>query len=123
MQPGIVSLILYRVAFSVFFMQCESFLEHQHQIPTTPQIRNILDGIAARELFCVFTWIYHRLERDGYLKPYHSLGGHLLVGLNGTQYFTSQTIHCECCSSRTDKNGTITHFHSAILPVIVTPNP
>ena len=47
-------------AFSVFFMQCESFLEHQRQmhsrrgkdnaqtlfgveqIPTTPQIRNIL---------------------------------------------------------------------------------
>ena len=127
-------------AFSVFFMQCESFLEHQRQmhsrcgqdnahslfgltqIPTTPQIRNILDGIAARELFCVFTWIYRRLERDGYLKPYHCLGGHLLVGLDGTQYFSSQTIHCECCSSRTHKNGTITYFHSAILPVIVAPS-
>ena len=52
-------------AFSVFFMQCESFLEHQRQmhsrcgqdnaqslfdltqIPTTPQIRNILDKLAA----------------------------------------------------------------------------
>ncbi len=62
-------------AFSVFFMQSESFLEHQRQmysrcgkdnaqslfglkqIPTTPQIRNILDKIAAKELFKVFTWV------------------------------------------------------------------
>ena len=122
MQPGIVSLILYRVAFSVFFMPCESFLEHQRQMPTTLQIRNIIDRIAARQLFCVLTWIYRRLERDAYLKPYHSLGGHLLVGLDDTQYCSSQTIHCECCSSRTHKNGTISYFHSAILPVIVTPS-
>jgi hypothetical protein len=25
-------------------------------------------------------------------------------------------IHCECCSSRTHKNGSITYFHQAILP-------
>jgi len=27
----------------------------------------------------------------------------------------------KCCSSRTHKNGTVTYFHSAILPVIVAP--
>jgi hypothetical protein len=66
-------------AFSVFFMQCESFLEHQRQmqsrrgkdnaqtlfgvvkIPTMPQIRNILDGVAARELFGVFNRVYQAL--------------------------------------------------------------
>jgi hypothetical protein len=72
-------------AFSVFFMQCESFLEHQRQMHS----------------------------RCG--------GGHLLVTLDGTQYFSSQTIHCECCSSRTHKNGNVTYFHSAIVPVIVAP--
>lgn len=126
-------------AFSVFFMQCESFLEHQRQmhsrygqdnaqslfglmrIPTTPQIRNILDEIAANRLFRVFTWVYHRLQREGYLKPYQCLSGHLLVTLDGTQYFSSGTIHCEYCSSRTHKNGSVTYFHSAILPVIVAP--
>ncbi len=126
-------------AFSVFFMQCESFLEHQRQmhsrfgqdnaqnlfglkqIPTTPQIRNILDEIAASGLFRVFIWVYHRLQRDGYFLPYQCLGGHLLVTLDGTQYFSSRTIHCEYCSSRTHKNGTVTYFHSAILPVIVAP--
>ncbi len=59
-------------AFSVFFIQSESFLEHQRhmdsrqgksnattifgiiKIPTVPQIRNILDGISATVLAGVF---------------------------------------------------------------------
>ena len=127
-------------AFSVFFMQCESFLEHQRQlqsrrgkdnaqslfglgqIPTTAQTCNILDGIAAKRLFGVFDWVYQALQRKRYLEPYHCLGGHLLVTLDGTQYFSSQKIHCPQCSSRHHKNGTVTYFHSAILPVIVAPS-
>lgn len=126
-------------AFSVFFMQCESFLEHQRQmqsrqgkdnaqtlfglgqIPTMLQSRNIVDKVAAQELFAVFDWVYQSLRKEGHLKPYQCLGGHLLVTLDGTQYFSSEKIHCERCSSRTHKNGSVTYFHSAILPVIVAP--
>jgi hypothetical protein len=126
-------------AFSVFFMQCESCLEHQRQmqsrqgkdnaqslfgleqIPTMLQIRNILDKVAAQELFAVFGWVYQTLQREGHLRAYQCLEGHLLVTLDGTQYFRSQKIHCDCCSSRTHKNGSVTYFHSAILPVIVAP--
>jgi hypothetical protein len=126
-------------AFSVFFMQCESFLEHQRQmqsrrgkdnaqtlfgvvkIPTMPQIRNILDGVAARELFGVFNKVYQALQREGYLRAYQCLGGQLLVTLDGTQYFSSAKIHCEQCSTRQHKNGSTTYCHSGILPVIVAP--
>lgn len=127
-------------AFSVFFMQCESFLEHQrqlqsrhgqdnaqtlfglNQIPSVPQIRNILDQIAAPQLFGVFERVYRALQQGGYLKPYQCLGGHLLVALDGTQYFSSQKLGCDRCSTRTHKNGRVTSFHSAILPVIVAPH-
>ena len=126
-------------AFSVFFMQCESFLEHQRQmqsrrgqdnarslfgleqIPSSPQIRNLLDQVAAAGLFEVFFQVYGALRRGGYLQPYQQLAGHLLVALDGTEYFRSQKVHCECCSSRTHKNGSVTYFHQAILPVIVAP--
>ncbi len=125
-------------AFSVFFMQSESFLEHQRQmeshqgknnaqtlfglfqVPTVPQIRNVLDAIPATGLFGVFGCVYEALQRGGYLKSFEYLGG-LLIALDGTQYFDSQKLHCENCSSRTHKNGSVTHFHSAILPVIVAP--
>jgi hypothetical protein len=41
--------------------------------------------------------------------------------LDGTQYHSSKKIHCDCCSTRTHKNGTVNYFHSAISPVIVAP--
>ncbi len=59
------------------------------QIPTHPQIRNILDQTAAKSLFKVFRCVYQALQRSGYLKPYQWLGGHLLVALDGSQYFSS----------------------------------
>jgi hypothetical protein len=125
-------------AFSVFFMQSESFLEYQRyqeshhgksnanslfgmiNVPTVPQIRNILDGIPATALSEVFRCIYEALNREGYLKPFQFLGG-FLIALDGTQYFNSHKLHCQQCSSRTHKNGSVTYFHSAILPVIVAP--
>ncbi len=125
-------------AFSVFFMQSESFLEHQRHlesnqgksnattlfgminIPTVPQIRNILDGIAATTLSAVFNEVDQGLRRDGHLKPFEYLGG-LLIALDGTPYFDSHKLNYKCCSSRTHKNGAVTYFHSAILPVIVAP--
>ena len=126
-------------AFGAFFMQCESFLEYQRQlnsrkgrdnaqtlfevfkIPTDNQIRNILDPIKAVTLVKVFTQIYQVLKIKGYLKSFEVLGGQLLVSLDGTEFFSSQSIHCNQCSHRTHKNGTVTYFHSAILPVIVAP--
>lgn len=126
-------------AFSVFFMQCESFLEHQRQmqsrrgkdnaqslfgiaeIPSSAQIRNLLDEVAAVGLFEVFFQVYAALMRGGHLRPYQQWNGQLLVALDGTEYFQSQKIHCECCSSRTHKTGSVTYFHQAILPVIVAP--
>ena len=126
-------------AFSVFFMQCESFLEHQrHQqshtghnngqslfgltaVPTAPQIRNVLDKIAVESLFNVFSWVYQALQKGGFLKEYECLGGQLLIALDGTQYFSSNTIHCNHCNHRTHSNGTTSYSHSAILPVLVSP--
>jgi hypothetical protein len=125
-------------AFSVFFMQSESFLDYQRhleshhgnsnaqslfgmiRIPTVPQIRNIVDGIPATALSELFHWVYQALKRGGHLRPFQYLGG-LLIALDGTQYFDSHSLHCEHCLSRSHKNGTVTYFHRAILPVIVAP--
>jgi hypothetical protein len=125
-------------AFSVFFMQCDSFLEHQRQmgsregknnaqslfgiddIPTVPQIRNVMDGIGAILFFGVFGQVYQMLHQRGILSPFEVLGGYL-VALDGTQYHSSQNVHCPHCSHRTHKNGKVTYSHSAILPVIVAP--
>lgn len=127
-------------AFGIFLLQCESFLEYQRQlnsrkgrdntqtlfgvvkIPTDAQIRDILDFINPNVLFEAFTKVYHLLKSQGILKQFEVLGGQLLVPLDGTEYFSSKCIDCKQCSDRTHKNGTVTYFHTAILPVIVSPN-
>ena len=127
-------------AFSMFFMQCESFLEHQRQmhsrmgkdnaqsifglekIPSDVQTRNILDLIKANSLNRVFERVYQFLQLGKHLKSYERLCGNILICLDGTQYHSSTKISCECCSIRNHSNGKITYSHTAILPVIVAPN-
>jgi DNA-directed RNA polymerase subunit RPC12/RpoP len=43
----------------------------------------------------------------------------LLVALDGTEYFSSQKIHCPNCSHRELPNGKTNYYHSVITPVIV----
>jgi hypothetical protein len=127
-------------AFSMFFMQSQSFLEYQRQmqsrsgkdnvqsifgvdkIPCDPQIRNILDLISANSLNVVFERIYQFLQNGKHLQRYERLDKNLLICLDGTEYHSSSKISCECCSTRNHRNGKVTYSHTAILPVIAAPN-
>ena len=126
-------------AFSVFFTQSPSFLSSQedmkrqkgrcnaeslfgmHQIPSDNQIRSLLDPVAPSNLNPVFREVFERLDRAGVIKGYRSYAHNLLVILDGTQYFSSQKLHCENCNSRELSNGKTNYFHSVLTPVIAQP--
>jgi len=124
-------------AFSVFFTQSPSFLQHQKllesrfgmsnantlfgmkRIPSDNQIRNLLDKISPKKLNTVFTHCIKRLE-NSYLHRFKTSVG-LLIALDGTWYFSSERISCKNCSKRS-KNGITTNYHSMINPALVSPN-
>jgi hypothetical protein len=126
-------------AFSVFFTQSPSFLSSQedmkrltggcnaeslfglHRIPSDNQIRSLLDPVDPSYLRPVFREIFERLDRGGVLKGFRSYANNFLVILDGTQYFSSQKIHCEKCNSRELSNGKTNYYHSVITPVIAQP--
>lgn len=126
--------------FAVFFTQCGSFLEYQRQvqqqqgkdnaqglfgiqkIASDNQIRNILDWVGAQVFFPVFVSVYLLLQRGGYLEDYQVLEGNILLAIDGVEYFRSEKIHCSCCSHRQHRDGRISYFHQALLPVIVAPD-
>jgi hypothetical protein len=99
-------------AFSGFFMQSRSFLDHQRlmksqkgkdnaqslfgieNIPCDNQIRTLLDLVPASTVFGVFRSVYNGLSKTGNLKPYQYFGEEFLLTLDGTEYFSSQKIHC-----------------------------
>lgn len=126
-------------ALSVFFMQCPSFLAYQEsmereyamnnarnlfwieKIPSDPQIRNVLDAFSPSVVFPVFAWCFDQLVTSGGITTFKSEIGYL-IALDGTQYFSSDTIHCADCLTKTDKKtGKMTYYHTAVTPVIVKP--
>jgi hypothetical protein len=126
-------------AFSVFFTQSPSFLEYQrsleqthgennartlfgvHDIPSDNQIRALLDATPPERLEPAYGFLLDALDQAGVVESYRTLGGTLLVALDGTEYFSSQAVHCEHCSTRRHANGKVTYFHTALTPVLVKP--
>ncbi len=125
--------------FSLFFTQNPSFLAFQNSmqkkkgknnaqslfgvlnIPSDNQIRNLLDEVEPAYVSPVFTYIFNGLNNAGYLDIFRSHNGNLLIALDGTQYFSSKSIHCINCNQKHHKNGTTTYSHTVITPVIVAP--
>ncbi|MBN3924520.1 MAG: ISNCY family transposase, partial [Nostoc sp. NMS4] len=121
-------------AFSVFFTQSPSFLDHQRlmksnkgkdnaeslfsieTIPSDNQIRNLLDPVPATTIFMAFQKVYQWLEKKGVLERFLYLDGEILVALDGTEYFSSKKINCSHCNCRNHRNGTTTYFHGCVTP-------
>jgi hypothetical protein len=125
-------------AFAVFFVQSPSFLAHQRdmqrvrghnnaqslfgvdQVPSDGQIRNLLDPIAPEHLAPPFWQVFEQLRDGDYLKAYQGHLGRWLCALDGTQYFSSQKIHCAQCTTRVVNDRTY-YSHSLVAPLIVAP--
>lgn len=102
-------------AFAVFFMQAPSFLAYQRDmqrkqgknnarslfgvtdIPGDGQTRNLLDPIDPLALGEPFWGIWDRLAAGKQLEGYRGIGKTWLIALDGSQYFSSQKIHCANC--------------------------
>jgi hypothetical protein len=128
-------------AFSVFFCQCPSFLSYQQameqargrnnarslfgveRIPCDNHIRQMLDPVEPSHLLGLFDDLLDGFEATGALEAMRAVHGTRLIALDGTWYFSSSSknIHCQNCSHIKHSNGQLTHYHSAITPLIVSP--
>jgi len=126
-------------AFGLFFTQSPSFLDYQRtlqsaqgennahtllgvpHIPCDNQVRKLLDPLGPSLLDGVFLTVFAALEEHGWLRPFRVLNDQLLLALDGTQYFSSQTIHCPNCLTRHTPKGHTLYYHAAITPVVVCP--
>lgn len=126
-------------AFASFFIQCPSFLSYQrlmeqnkgnnngrtlfdiNVIPSDNQIRNLLDPIAPRYIFPVFSDAFLFLKETKILDTYRSNLDTYLIALDGTWFHSSEKIFCNSCLHKDHKDGKRTYYHTAITPVIVKP--
>jgi len=127
-------------AFAVFFMQSPSFLGHQRRlehghgrsnceslfaitkIPSDNHIRDLLDPADPALLDPVFAETLAALEcRAGGLASFRRLGDHVLIALDGTEYFCSKAIHCPNCSTRLRGKAGKEYFHAMLGATLVAP--
>lgn len=126
-------------AFSLFFMQSESFLSYQRgleegrktsncqtlfgmaKIPTDNHIRSMLDPVHPSHLKSSFDQAVASLRDHGGMKMFQRLGGRTLIALDGTEYFCSQKLGCPHCQTRKRSNGRIESYHSMLAATLVAP--
>jgi hypothetical protein len=70
----------------------------------------------------VFTSVFRQLQRGKALEEMVFLDGHYLLALDGTGYFSSQTIHCASCVHRVHRSGSITYTHQMLGAAIIHPD-
>jgi len=125
-------------AFSLFFLQSESFLDYQRQmevghstsnchtlfgikrIPTDNHIRALLDPVVPDALQPCFDQVIEPLLQNNGLTAFRRLGGRCLIALDGTEYFCSRKLGCAQCSTRQRANGT-EYSHAMLCATLVAP--
>ena len=69
-------------------------------IPTGNHTRKLLDPANPKLVDPLFYSIFDQLEMGGYLDEFRGFQDNLLILLDGTQYFSSQKLFCEQCSTK-----------------------
>ena len=92
------------------------------RIPIENPTRDLLDHVPPEAIAPLFEPILSRLEAQGPLAPCRVLDGQLLIALDGTQCHSSQRIHCDRCTVRTQRNGQVDYSHTVVTPVVVAPD-
>jgi hypothetical protein len=123
-------------AFAVFSLKSPSLLAFDKQraagnlaslygierVPCDTLMRAILDPVAPESLRPVFKSLFRQLQRGKAIEPMVFLDGHYLLSLDGTGYFSSQTIHCASCLHKVHRNGRVTYYHQMLGAAIVHPD-
>jgi hypothetical protein len=92
------------------------------RVPCDTHMREILDPVSPKWLRPVFRSVFRQLQRGKALEAMTFLDGHYLLALDGTEYFSSKTIHCASCLHKVHRNGSITYFHQLLGAAIIHPD-
>src|SRR5215831_7946128 len=84
------------------------------RVPCDTYMREILDPVSPKWLRPLFKNVFRQLQRGKALEPMTFLDGHYLLALDGTEYFSSKTIHCASCLQRVHRTGSVTYAHQLL---------
>jgi hypothetical protein len=91
--------------------------------PCDTQMRERLDGLPLSILDNVFKSLFSTLQRSKELERWKFLNQYYLVSLDGTQFFSSEKVHCDYCCEKIYNKGTDKEYknynHQIVVGAIV----
>ena len=129
----------YLSAVALFFVQDASLLQFQRRfqrkfqannlsstfgvsrIPCDSQFRDLIDRHDHQPILPSFADWIGRLQRCKWLQHFQIFDARYLITLDGSRYFSSESVHCAHCLTTT-KNGTTRYHHDILQAAIVHPD-
>jgi hypothetical protein len=97
-----------------------------HEIPSDPQLREILDGVKPETLRDIFPQLWEKVRRAGWggrftttLPRGQHQGTYYTVALDGSEYFGSTKVQCSHCLRQTDPQGRVHYSHKIVGATVV----
>lgn len=92
------------------------------QVPCDTYLRECLDDVNSVDIRPAYKKIFAAFQRGKGLEKYEFYDGHYLVLGDGTEYYSSQKVHCDNCCRREHKDGKVTYYHQMMTAVIAHPD-
>lgn len=96
------------------------------QAPCDTYLRERLDEVPLKPIQGIFASLFALLQRSKVLEQWQYIDGKYLVNLDGTGFFSSDTIHCTQCCEKVHRKGTDTesrtYHHDMLVGAIANPN-
>ena len=140
-QPGKVDHTIHDClmsAFAMMFFQDPSMLVFQRRImdttqinnlktlfqvssiPKDTQLRDVLDKLPSESIDVLCDDFLAALQRGKHLESYRVIDGYHLISIDGSQYFSSNKIHCPHCLTK-QSGSTIRYHHQILQAAMVHP--
>lgn len=92
------------------------------RVPCDTQMRVRCDGVLPDLLRPAFRAVFRKLQRGKALEPFVFFGGHYLVSLDGTGFYSSEKIGSPACLTKVDKKtGKVTYQLQMLGACLVHP--
>jgi hypothetical protein len=85
-------------------------------------LRKTIDPIDTETIYPCFSVLFQHLQRGKQLVPYQLDSGHYLIAIDGSQYFSSETINCPSCLTTKATRSKLRYSHQILQAVMLHPD-
>jgi hypothetical protein len=104
-------------------MQCSNLktMFAVEAIPKDTPLRENLDALPSETIGPAFVTFMQLLQRAKQLEAYRLLDNRYLIAIDGSQYFSSEKIHCPGCLTHKGAKGPLRYSHQILQAVMLHP--